>query len=83
MFKKFVGKWNDQKLKPMYYRGIPQHYIDSTKRTKHKWNFASRMTQAEKIKLASMKDSVEISTNAGKASTGPTPSLGSGAMLNI
>lgn len=61
--RKFVKKFNRGELKSMYYRGIPSDILDQTKRTAHKWAFMDRLDESERLKLASTKDTVAISTN--------------------
>ncbi len=61
LFSKFVKKWNKKKLPEKFYQGINETEIDSTHRTKHKWNFT--MDRSERDKLASAKDSVDSETH--------------------
>jgi len=63
LFKKFIRRWNDGSLSSMYYRGIPNDILESIKRTKHKWGFMKKLDEEERFKLATMKDSVDVSTN--------------------
>ncbi|ETV97212.1 hypothetical protein, variant [Aphanomyces invadans] len=66
-FDKFVTKWNANRLDSMYYTSIPQHILESIQRTQHKWGF--KMNEHERLELASMKDSVDISTNTAPGAT--------------
>ncbi len=59
---KFVKKWNAGRLEQMYYEGIPEQVIETTKRTRHTWGFVKKLDEKEKFELATAKDSVHVAT---------------------
>lgn len=59
---KFVKKWNRGQLDAMYYKGIPEHVLEQTKRTKHTWGFVKRLDEKEVFALATARDSVGVAT---------------------
>jgi hypothetical protein len=59
---KFVKKWNRGRLASMYYEGIPEHVLEQTRRTKHKWGFTKTLSEKEMFDLATAKDSVGVAT---------------------
>lgn len=59
---KFVKKWNRGELDAMYYKGIPEHVLEQTKRTKHTWGFVKRLDEKEVFALATARDSVGVAT---------------------
>ncbi|TYZ66564.1 hypothetical protein PybrP1_001363 [[Pythium] brassicae (nom. inval.)] len=60
--RKFVKKWNRGRLARMFYEGIPEHVLEQTRRTKHTWGFAARLSDKEAMQLASARDSVGVAT---------------------
>eukprot|EP01138_Halocafeteria_seosinensis_P002021 gb/GECG01002070.1/.p1 GENE.gb/GECG01002070.1/~~gb/GECG01002070.1/.p1 ORF type:complete len:223 (+),score=51.26 gb/GECG01002070.1/:1-669(+) len=61
-FQTFVEKWNTGKLPNRYYSGSVDAAFEKENRTRHQWNFAKKLTEDEKLKLDSTKDSVFSST---------------------
>ncbi|TMW59032.1 hypothetical protein Poli38472_007177 [Pythium oligandrum] len=59
---KFVKRWNSGRLSSMYYDGIPEAVLENTKRTRHAWNFVSKLNEKERMDMASAKDSVGVAT---------------------
>lgn len=59
---KFVKKWNRGQLDAMYYKGIPEHVLEQTKRTKHTWGFVKKLDEKEVFALATARDSVGVAT---------------------
>mmetsp|Transcript_2675 Transcript_2675/g.6821 ORF Transcript_2675/g.6821 Transcript_2675/m.6821 type:complete len:208 (-) Transcript_2675:231-854(-) len=64
LFKLFGSQWNAGKLAGRYYApgGIPETQLAAAQRTRHKWAFADKLNDAEKLKLESMKDTVDTQT---------------------
>lgn len=60
--RKFVKKWNRGQLARMFYDGIPERVLEQTRRTKHTWGFAQRLSDREAMELASARDSVGVAT---------------------
>jgi hypothetical protein len=63
-FVKFVALWNTQALPAPFYDGIPQAIIESTKRTRHTWAFTTKINDADRRQLATVKDTIDIATNS-------------------
>jgi hypothetical protein len=59
---KFVKRWNSGRLERMYYEGIPENVVETTKRTRHAWGFVKHLNDRERMDLASTKDSVGVDT---------------------
>ena len=70
MFQKFVKKWNRGKLPDKFYRGIHETEIDSSFRTKHKWNLS--LDKGDRERLMSIRDTVDDETHH-KEYKGNTP----------
>uniref|UniRef100_A0A7S4F674 Nucleolar protein 56 n=1 Tax=Chrysotila carterae TaxID=13221 RepID=A0A7S4F674_CHRCT len=64
-FKKFVSTWNSGELPQKYYKGLQETSIAAASRTRHKWAFASTLSQADQMQLESTKDSVDSQTSRG------------------
>jgi hypothetical protein len=60
-FTKFVKRWNEGSLESKFYDGAVEQV-----RTKHKWSFTSKIDDAERMKLASVRDRVELQTHSEK-----------------
>ena len=60
-FSKFVKEWNEGSLKTKYYDGKVEQV-----RTKHKWSFTNKINDVERMKLASVRDRVELQTHSEK-----------------
>eukprot|EP00302_Diacronema_sp_CCMP2436_P010887 CAMPEP_0179896494 /NCGR_PEP_ID=MMETSP0982-20121206/36447_1 /TAXON_ID=483367 /ORGANISM="non described non described, Strain CCMP 2436" /LENGTH=408 /DNA_ID=CAMNT_0021793351 /DNA_START=262 /DNA_END=1489 /DNA_ORIENTATION=+ len=72
LFKLFGSQWNAGKLAGRYYApgGIPETQLAAAQRTRHKWAFADKLNDAEKLKLESMKDTVDTQRAATTATSG-------------
>jgi hypothetical protein len=46
----------------MYYDGIPESVLETTKRTRHAWGFLNNLNDRERMDLATAKDSVGVAT---------------------
>lgn len=73
-FKKFVRSWNAGEL-PEYYKGLSAAELESTTRTRHRWGFAKKMSDEDRHRLHSLRDSVAVSTSRGGA-TAPAGKAG-------
>lgn len=60
-FSKFIVHWNDDKLDKKFYAGKVEQI-----RTKHKWSFTNKINDVERMKLASVRDRVELQTHSEK-----------------
>ena len=60
-FSKFVKVWNDGSLAAKFYDGKVEQV-----RTKHKWSFTNKINDVERMKLASVRDRVELQTHSEK-----------------
>ena len=66
-FDTFAVKWNSGKLSSKYYTGdAVDTALQKETRTRHTWNFTKKLTEDEKLKLDSTKDSVVSSTRHSK-----------------
>ena len=63
-FDKFVEEWNAGRLEDMYYDGIPDQMLASSKRTRHVWSFS--MDTKEQWQLDTVGDRVASQTNHPK-----------------
>jgi hypothetical protein len=59
-FSKFCKKWNNRDLKSIYYEGIPETLIESSKKTKYKWKFKSDSNTMRELEAT--KDAVFYAT---------------------
>lgn len=75
--RKFVKKWNRGQLARMFYDGIPEPVLEQTRRTKHTWGFASRLSDQEAMALASARDSVGVATRKTDLLAVPRPQAAS------
>uniref|UniRef100_A0AAV1UWP4 Uncharacterized protein n=1 Tax=Peronospora matthiolae TaxID=2874970 RepID=A0AAV1UWP4_9STRA len=58
----FAKKWNRGQLASMFYQGLSESVVEQTKRTRHRWNFVSKLSDKEKFEVATAKDSVDVAT---------------------
>lgn len=61
-FAEFVQAWNADTLPQKFYKGMDASTVSASALTKHKWGFASKMSESEKLALESMKDEIDTST---------------------
>ena len=66
---------------------LPEKVVETVERTRHKWGFVSKLSEAEKWKLASTNDTVSSFTNkpgTGQAKRMPVASTArtTGALVN-
>jgi len=61
-FAEFVQAWNAGTLPQKFYKGMDASTVSASALTKHKWGFASKMSESEKLALESMKDEIDTST---------------------
>eukprot|EP00475_Leptophrys_vorax_P010371 TRINITY_DN1697_c1_g2_i3.p1 TRINITY_DN1697_c1_g2~~TRINITY_DN1697_c1_g2_i3.p1 ORF type:complete len:209 (+),score=43.29 TRINITY_DN1697_c1_g2_i3:47-628(+) len=61
-FSAFAAEYNKGALDARFYKGINSSAIEPTHRTKHKWKFASKLTDEEQFHLASVRDEVDTVT---------------------
>ena len=56
--------WNSSKLPPKYYAkgGIPETQLSAEQRTRHRWAFAAKLSEADRLQLDSTKDHVDTLT---------------------
>lgn len=69
IFKKFVKAWNEGLLSDQLYKGIASSGVEANSLTRHKWKFASKLTEQEKWQMATERD--RIDSQGRKASWAP------------
>lgn len=64
LFRLFGTLWNSSKLPPVYYQkgGIPETSLSASQRTRHKWQFVDKLSDADRLQLDSAKDHVDTLT---------------------
>mmetsp|Transcript_8159 Transcript_8159/g.27711 ORF Transcript_8159/g.27711 Transcript_8159/m.27711 type:complete len:177 (-) Transcript_8159:224-754(-) len=67
LFVIFGNEWNAGRLPAALYNGLSETKVQAAERTRHKWAFAGKMTDAEKLQLESMKDTVDTLTHRDHA----------------
>eukprot|EP00306_Pavlova_sp_CCMP459_P006042 CAMPEP_0185163006 /NCGR_PEP_ID=MMETSP1139-20130426/7369_1 /TAXON_ID=298111 /ORGANISM="Pavlova sp., Strain CCMP459" /LENGTH=244 /DNA_ID=CAMNT_0027728351 /DNA_START=5 /DNA_END=739 /DNA_ORIENTATION=- len=67
LFKLFARAWNSGSLPPKYYQGLPETQIAAASRTRHKWAFAAKLTDDDRMRLESTKDNVDTNTHRDHA----------------
>lgn len=65
LFRLFGALWNGGKLPAKYYQpgGLPETQMAAASRTRHKWAFAAKMSEADQLTLQSAKDHVDTLTH--------------------
>jgi hypothetical protein len=65
LFRLFGTLWNGSKLPPKFYQpgGLPETQMAAASRTRHKWAFAAKMSEADQLTLQSAKDHVDTLTH--------------------
>jgi len=56
----FVKDWNEGRLEPKFYKGIPPEAIEASSRTKYKWKFAEKL---DPVEMGNLRETVQKLTN--------------------
>lgn len=62
IFRQFCDVYNDGKLDQEYYSGDLERRPDASERTRHQWSFAGKLTEEERLQVASVADRVDTLT---------------------
>ena len=81
LFDAFVQLWNARRLDAHFYTGVDSSALSAAVLTKHRWPFTARMTDDERLAMASTRDTVDTATHHhtysqefSSAASHPTPS---------